>query len=293
MTPEPLYRARIHVRRETLDDLMEVLAVMDPAPTSWEDMESGEAWVETCDLDRAALVRRAREMATLIGEYDGRVHAADIERIEPEVWTDAWKRFFHTARVSEHIVIHPVWEPLEREPGDIVIDIDPGMSFGTGLHPTTRSCLRLLDELAADGGLGSVLDLGCGSGILAIAAAKLGAPSVAALDFDPDAVGVARENLAANGVSKTVATVARGDVLRDALPTARVVVANILASVLVDAAPRIAASVEPGGALILSGILETQFADVEAAYRACGFTCEHSVVDAEWKSGVFRRWANC
>ena len=290
MTHEPLYRARIRVRREALDDLMEVLAVMDPAPTSWEDMESGEAWVETCDLDHAALLRRAREMADLVGSYDGRVHAADIERIEPEEWTDAWKRFFHTARVSDRIVVHPVWEPLELEPGDIVIDIDPGMSFGTGLHPTTRSCLRLLDEAAAAaGGLGSVLDLGCGSGILAIAAAKLGAPSVAALDFDADAVGVARENLAANGIPASVATVARGDVLSDPLPSASVVVANILASVLIDAAPRIAASVEPGGALILSGILETQFEEVEKAYRACGFSCEHAIVDAEWKSGVFRR----
>ena len=194
MKPEPLYRARLRVRRETLDDLMEILAVMDPAPTSWEDMESGEAWVETCDLDHAALLRRAREMADLVGSYDGRVHAAKIERLEPEEWTDAWKRFFHTARVSDRIVIHPVWEPIDAAPGDIVIDIDPGMSFGTGLHPTTRSCLRLLDETAAEsGGLGAVLDLGCGSGILAIAAAKLGAPSVAALDFDPDAVAESDE----------------------------------------------------------------------------------------------------
>ena len=290
MTPEPLWRARVHVRREALDDLMEVLAVMDPAPTSWEDMDSGEAWVETCDLDRAELLRRAREMADLVTSYDGRVHAADIERLEPEEWTEAWKRFFHTARVSRRIVIHPVWEPIDAEPGDIVIDIDPGMSFGTGLHPTTRTCLGFLDELAsAPGGLGSVLDLGCGSGILSIAAAKLGAPRVDALDFDPDAVRVTGENLAANRVPPGIVHAAVGDVLRDPLPTAAVVVANILASVLIDAAERIAASVAPGGTLLLSGILDAQFAEVEAAFRPHGFACGRSVLDAEWRSGVFQR----
>ena len=289
MTPEPLWRARLRVRRETLDDLQEVLAVMDPAPTSWEDMESGEAWVETCDLDRAVLVRRARQMADLVASYDGHVHAADIERLEPEDWTEAWKRFFHTARVSDRIVIHPVWEPLDPAPGDIVLDIDPGMSFGTGLPPTTRTCLRFLDELAASHeGLGSLLDLGCGSGILSIAAAKLGAPHVDALDFDPDAVRVTAENLAANRVPDGIVHVAVGDVLRDPLPRARTVVANILASVLVDAAPRIAACVEPGGSLLLSGILDSQFAAVEDAFRPHGLACARSVLDAEWRSGVFQ-----
>ena len=289
MTPEPLYRARIPVRRETLDDLMEVLAVMDPAPTSWEDMESGEAWVETCDLDPAAVHRRAREMADLLEGYDGRIHAAAIERLEPEDWTDAWKRFFHTTRISERFVIHPVWEPIDPAPGDIVIDIDPGMSFGTGLHPTTRACLRFLDEMAAAAPLGSVLDLGCGSGILAIGAAKLGAKSVAALDFDPDAVAVSRENLAANGISAETVSVGVGDVTKDPLPTADVVVANILASVLIAAAPRIAAAVAPGGTLLLSGILDSQFADVAVAYAAQGFACAGSLLDSEWRSGRFVR----
>ena len=288
--PEPLYRARISVRRETLDDLMEILAVMDPAPTSWEDMESGEAWVETCDLDRAVLYRRAREMADLLQGYDGHIHVADIVKLEPEEWTDAWKRFFHTTRISERIVIHPVWEPIEPEPDDIVIDIDPGMSFGTGLHPTTRTCLKFLDLLAAgSGGLSSVLDLGCGSGILAIGAAKLGAATITALDFDPDAIGVTRENLAANGIAADLVAVGVGDVTKDPLPTARTVVANILASVLIAAADRIAATVEGGGTLLLSGILDSQFADVEAAYSAQGFVCEESLLDSEWRSGRFVR----
>ena len=285
--PEPLHRARIAVRREILDDLFDVFADMDPAPTSWEDMETGDAWVETCDLDLAVLHRRAREMADRLQAYDGRVHAAEITTLPPEEWTEAWKRFFHVARVSPRLVIHPVWEPIDPAPSDIVIDIDPGMSFGTGLHPTTRSCLRLLDERASSAPLGSFLDLGCGSGILSIAAVKLGAAPVAALDYDPDAVAVARENLALNGIDPGAVTLSAADVTRDPLPRARIVVANILASVLIDAAERLAATVEPDGELILSGILDTQFDAVAAAYAAQGLRLSERLPDTDWSTGRF------
>lgn len=290
MTPEPLYRARINVPRESLDDLQEVLAVMDPAPTSWEDMDSGEAWIEICDLDHATLLQRAREMADLLQSYDGRVHVADVTRLEPQDWTEAWKSFFHTTRISERFIIHPVWEPIEAAPTDVVIDIDPGLCFGTGLHPTTRTCLKFIDQLlTASPTPLSLLDLGCGSGILSIGAAKLGATPITALDFDPDAVTVTRENLAANGIAPDSITVAVGDVTRDPLPTATIVVANILASVLIEAADRIAATVAPSGTLILSGILDSQFPDVEAAFAPLGFHCSASFLDAEWRSGLFTK----
>jgi ribosomal protein L11 methyltransferase len=112
---------------------------------------------------------------------------------------------------------------------------------------------------------------------------------IAALDFDSDAVAVTRENLALNHIPEGVVEASVADVTRDPLPTARLVVANILASVLIQAADRIAATVAPGGALVLSGILDTQFAEVEAAYAAHGFRCEESVLDAEWRSGLFRK----
>ena len=112
---------------------------------------------------------------------------------------------------------------------------------------------------------------------------------IAALDFDPDAVAVTRENLALNHIPEGVVEASVADVTRDPLPTAALVVANILASVLIQAADRIAATVAPGGALVLSGILDAQFAEVESAYAAHGFRCEESVLDAEWRSGLFRK----
>ena len=291
-----LHRARIVVHREDLDALMEALAVLDPPPSAWEDMETGDAWVETYDADRAAVTARAREMERLVEAVDGRFHCASFAEVEPEDWREAWKKFFHTARVSRRVIVHPSWEPVDPQPGDVVVDIDPGMSFGTGLHPTTRSCIAFLDELADEFSASpegfadaTVLDLGCGSGILAIAALKLGFPGVTSLDFDPQCVKTAAENLALNGFPD--APVALGDVLKDPLPSARVVVANILAPVLIEAAPRIAVAVQktPGATLLLSGILATQFDEVAAAYAAHGFALVRSLRDGEWTSGRFAR----
>jgi ribosomal protein L11 methyltransferase len=282
------------VARDQLELLMELLATMDPAPTSWEDVDTGEAWVETYDADRVAVENRAREMADIATSLDGRIHAATIEAVESADWTEAWKRFFHTTRVSPRIVVHPSWEPCDAAPGDIVVDIDPGMSFGTGLHPTTRTCLRFLDSLSASTphlADEHVVDLGCGSGILAIAAAKLGYAGVTALDNDPLAVRVTRENLLLNTIAEECVTTATADVLHDPLPVGDLVVANILASVLVEAAPRIAAAVRQGphAALVLSGILDSQFADVQRAFSSVGFELQESELDGDWRTGCFRR----
>lgn len=290
----PLYRARMTAARDQLDALMELLAILEPAPSSWEDVESGEARVETYDADRTAVEARARAMADLAGSLDGRVHAATVEAVAPEDWTEAWKRYFHTTRVSDRIVVRPSWEPFDAAPDDIVVDIDPGMSFGTGLHPTTRACLRFLDKLAAgDAGFGArrLVDLGCGSGILAIAAAKLGSREVVALDNDPQAVRVARENLALNAIPATTVRTDVGDVLQGPLPAGDLVVANILASVLVEASARIAAAVRqgPDSALVLSGILDSQFEDVRAAFGAQGFAVCDTLLEAGWRTGLLRR----
>lgn len=293
-TDRTLFRARMIVAREHLDALMEVLAVLEPSPTSWEDMESGEAWVEAYDADREALATRARDMADLASGVDGRIHAAEITVLEAADWTEAWKQFFHTTRVSRRIVVHPSWEPFDPQTDDVVVDIDPGMSFGTGLHPTTRACLHFLDGLHAAGqgaDTATVVDLGCGSGILAIAAAKLGFAAIVALDNDPLAVRVSQENIALNHLPAARIRCATGDVLCGPLPEGDVVVANILAPVLVEAAPRIAKAVRPGhgATLILAGILDSQFADVEAAYCQMGFACVDSFLDSGWRSGCFRR----
>jgi len=288
-----LFRARMPVPREQLDLLMDLLAILEPPPTAWEDVESGVAWIETFDPDRRTLEERARAMADLAGSVDGRVHAAQIDQLQPQDWTESWKRFFHATRISERVVVAPPWEDWPAAPDDLVVRIDPGLSFGTGLHPTTRTCLQLLDRLALAGhdfAGQRLLDLGCGSGILAIAAAGFGCREVVALDYDPVAVKATGENILLNGCDLQIFTVARADVLQDDLPQAGIVVANILASVLIEAAPRIAGALwqSPDSALILSGILESQFPQVTAAFAAEGLKLAESLTEAEWQTGLFR-----
>jgi ribosomal protein L11 methyltransferase len=206
-------------------------------------------------------------------------------------WANAWKAHFQIETVSERIVIRPVWEAYQQREGEIVIHIDPGMSFGTGRHETTRSCLQFLDRVTAQGHNGSFLDLGCGSGILAIGAAKLGLHPVMALDYDPDAVQGAIENLERNDLASQIKPFV-GDVRDLHLPhTFDLVAANILAPVLIEHAASIAGSVAASGLLILSGILETQYADVRSAYEQIGLQQRETIRQGEWTSGLFAKTA--
>jgi ribosomal protein L11 methyltransferase len=164
--------------------------------------------------------------------------------------------------------------------GAIVIDIDPGMAFGTGQHPTTAMCLRALEDHVRTGSI--VLDLGCGSGILAIAAAKLGAEQVLALDIDPNAVRAARENAAANSVADVI------DVREGTLDAAGgpfdVVVANISGLTLERLAVQLVRSLTPGGSLITSGFLEDAVAGLSCAFEAAGLTVVNLIEDGVWRA---------
>jgi len=207
------------------------------------------------DADSAAVVLAA---AAAIGieppPIEGRTAVADTD------WVRATQSQFPPTRISDRLWIVPTWhEP--PDPSAIVIRLDPGVAFGTGTHPTTRLCLRWLDAHLRQGA--SVLDYGCGSGILAIAAAKLGAARVVGIDIDPQALQAARANSAANAV--------RADYTDpDSVPAGAsdVVLANILSNPLMLLAPALLARVAPGGALVLSGVLERQADEVIEAYRA-------------------------
>jgi len=218
--------------------------------------------------------------------------ARPVIRLAPRRdWAENWKRFFRARRVSPRIVVKPPWESAVPLPGDCVVEIDPGLSFGTGLHGTTRACLRLLDAWQQRHPGASVLDVGCGSGILAIAAAKLGCPRVTAVDNDPDALRVARANAASNGLAGRI-RFRRADAAR--LPaglTADLVLANLLAGLLRDSAGGLAAAVRPGPAagLVLSGILAGQFESVRAAYAARGFSVWRTATLNGWKSALLVR----
>ena len=248
-----------------------------------------DAYFETAE--DAARASNALTMQLMDWTGGDRDWVIEREPLPARDWSNAWKEFFHVDRVSRRIVTKPTWEPYTAQPGDCVIEIDPGMSFGTGQHETTRGCLRFLDKLTAveDALPMSFLDLGCGSGILAIAAAKLGCAPVRAIDIDEDAVRIARENIAANGCSRIVST-ATGDVaLLPPEPSYEMVAANILAPVLIEHAAVIGAAVAGGGHLLLAGILTTQYPDVRAAYLAVGFDELELATEGEWTCGLYRK----
>lgn len=207
-----------------------------------------------------------------------------IRFVAEEDWATAWKQYFKPQRVGRHFVVRPTWETYEPQPGDRVILIDPGMAFGTGLHATTRLCLRALEDVVQTGM--TVADVGTGSGILAVGAALLGASSVASVDNDPVAVRVAEENVAVNAVGDRV-TVAEASVP----PTGAwdVVVANILADVILGMADLLRGALKPGGVLVASGIIENRAEDVRQGLSRAGLTVYETRTEGEWVALLARR----
>jgi ribosomal protein L11 methyltransferase len=196
-------------------------------------------------------------------------------------WAEAWKSHFPVLRVGRRIVIRPTWRRHCRRPDDVVISLDPGMAFGTGLHPTTRLCLAALETLADEGLAGGrVLDVGCGSGILSIAAGKLGASYLLGVDTDPIAVEATSANARANGLARRI------HVRRGSVPTGEppfgVVLANLIASLLVQLAPLLVAEMAPGGRILASGIFHDREGDVRAAFEAAGLRLGRRWAEEDW-----------
>lgn len=212
-----------------------------------------------------------------------------VSVVRNEDWANNWKVHFKPVRIGERLVIKPTWEEYRELPGDLVIQIDPGMAFGTGAHPTTRMCLESLERICFNDCGGklpdSVLDVGTGSGVLSIAAALMGASHITAVDIDPEAVRVTQENLELNGVENAVS--ASTTDLSDLEGEYGVVVANILAEELVRLSAGLIARVAPGGWLILSGILTEKAGFVCAGFP--GLTPVESPTEAEWSCLTFRK----
>ena len=201
-----------------------------------------------------------------------------------EDWQEAWKPFFPVVRIGQRTIIKPSWRRYRLRPGEILIELDPGMAFGTGLHPSTRLCIEELEELVGPGQ--SVLDLGTGSGILSLVAAKLGASRVLALDIDPVAVRVARANVEANRLKTTIA-VAEGTLpqpagLREGFFD--VVVANLTASAIARLAEPLWKSVKPGGKLVAGGIIDERLGQVREALLHEGFALATSRSQEDWRT---------
>lgn len=206
---------------------------------------------------------------------------------EEQDWEQIWRQFFRPRRVGKRFVIRPTWEEFSSGTDDIEIVLDPGQAFGTGDHATTRMCLQLLEEAAVAGK--GVLDVGCGSGILSIGARKLGAAEVLAVDIDPVAVEVTKENAELNGVD-VQASASDGFPAANGQPvTADIVLSNIISAALIRFASDAAAAVKPGGSWIVSGILRGNWPDVEKAATQTGFQLEKKLEEDDWVAATFLR----
>lgn len=222
----------------------------------------------------------AYSMLRPVGELETR-------ELAEEDYANAWKKFYSVLHVGTRTVIKPSWLEYTPKPDEIVIELDPGMAFGTGLHPTTRLCLAMLEKYVTRGM--RVLDVGTGSGILAIGAAILGAAYVDARDIDPIAVETAQKNVAASGL-ETVISVSRASVTNDDAPHLYdMAVANIFADTIAELAPALIAHLRSDGVFIGSGILVERAHLVENAMRVQNMTLVESLQEADWLVMVYRR----
>jgi ribosomal protein L11 methyltransferase len=243
--------------------------------------------------DAGAVRRATEEVDRALGHLQafGLREIGDLRTqvVHESDWASAWKRHVGVMRIGERIVIRPTWRRHRRRPADVVIAMDPGMAFGTGLHPTTRLCLAGIERWAAEGlmargrardGSARLLDVGCGSGILAIAAVLLGAGELVGVDTDPIAVEATLANARRNHVARRLRA------WRGSLPTAAgpfdLVAANLIASVLIDLAASLAHELDPGGRVLASGIFVDREGDVRAAFETVGLRVLRRDAEGDW-----------
>lgn len=258
-------------------------------------------------------IRRLRDE---IGIDSGSAKVAVCE-VNEEDWANGWKKYFKPIRITERLTIKPTWEEYEPHRDELIIELDPGMAFGTGTHPTTALCLRMLEKIVRPGQ--QIIDVGTGSGVLAIAAAKLGAEHVLALDLDPVAVSSAQENVRLNGLHSRI-TVRQSDLLgvlrqngslkamKESDETAeksggtrkkssglgvrlpaQVLVANILAEIIVQFLDDAYDALAAGGLYLVSGIYKNKEAEMEKALLAAGFSLADKAKEQDWVAFVARK----
>lgn len=295
---------------ETVSDLMMDLGALgtqildradlpDPSrPTAnWELMDQSvidqmpedvqvKVWFEMNEQLRSTLdkMNAALQKLKASGQDTGTL-AVSSQQVESRDWSECWKQYYKPFRLGKHLVIRPSWETWEEQPGDIVIELDPGMAFGTGTHETTAMCTEMIEQYYHSG---KMLDVGTGSGILAIAAARLGAQDVLAVDIDPDAVRVAQENVERCGVEKQV-RVREGDLLQGLNEAFDFAVANILAPVICMLAAPLKNHLLPGGLFVCSGIIAEAEQDVHDALLSAGYEILEVRHKGDWVAFAARR----
>jgi ribosomal protein L11 methyltransferase len=234
--------------------------------------------------DAAAAARAAATVSEALGHLQafglrpiGDVRTREVDEAD---WAEAWKEHFHVLHLGKRLVVKPSWRKHHRTGDEVIIDLDPGMAFGTGLHPTTRLCLQAVEDRAERGPLGRTLDVGCGSGILSIAAVKLGATRVLGVDIDPIAIEATDANARHNRVGKRIRA-REGSVPTDEGPF-DTVLANLIAGILVELAPHLAEELVPGGTLVASGIFVDREAAVREALQAAGLRLARRWDESDW-----------
>lgn len=223
----------------------------------------------------------------LLYDIDLGLNSISISEVHEEEWATAWKKYYHPVKISKRFTIVPTWEEYEPVNSDeLIIELDPGMAFGTGTHPTTVMCIQALERVVQEGDL--VVDVGTGSGVLSISSALLGAKHVHALDLDEVAVRSAKINIKLNKVQNRV-NVSQGNLLDGVNEQADVVVANILAEVIMRFTDDVAKVVKPGGYFIASGIIQPKKEDVKQAIISSGFTIEEIIQMEDWVALIAKR----
>ncbi len=325
MKHKALWRISITTTREAEDATVEALgAILQRTVSAYFNAKTGISTVSAFCEQRpvAEVVRNISARLKRIQDCGLKIRPGKmtIAKVRREDWAESWKRHFKpieielenpggnptgTARKSERrgsrarvtrpsgmrksLLIKPSWSKRKPRKGQIVVVLDPGLGFGTGQHPTTAFCLQELLRGGTFKARRSFLDIGTGSGILAIAAAKLGYSPVRAFDCDPEAVRVARANARANGVQKRL-RIARGDVKRLRIQAAKqfdLVCANLISPLLVAERRRIAAQLKRGGTLVLAGILKPEFSEVQKVFEKLGLKLAAAITGNEWRSGSF------
>lgn len=296
---KPLWKISISTSLEAEDAVSELLAHHTGlAVSAYFNLETGISLVSAYaakPLAAAARTQLAQGLKGLAaaGLKAGRPRIA-VKKIKREDWAESWKRHFKPMLFGRQLLVKPSWSKKAPRAGQQVVILDPGLSFGTGQHATTSFCLHQIVAATTANKTGktlSMVDVGTGSGILAIAADKLGFAPVHAFDFDPEAVRVAKVNAATNRIRKSV-KIYRGDVTK--LPVRAVrqydfACANLIANLLIAERKKISGLVKPGGTLVLAGILAKEFSEVAGAFGKLGWKLTADRIEKEWHSGAFRR----
>lgn len=259
----------------------DVMAMADLAPKITVYMEENKDSTESIETIKKAMTDLKRK--EIEGAYGPEVDFGSLQVTvsvdDDSQWKDKWKEYFKPARISKSIVVKPTWEEYQRQEGDLVIEIDPGMAFGTGTHETTSMCVKMMEEYMKKGD--KVLDVGCGSGILSIGAALLGASDILGIDIDPVAVEVSQENVNLNG-TKNVTKIQYGDLTQGINYEADVIVANLMSDLVMMLSKDVAKHLAKGGFFISSGILCEQMIKVSECLRVEGFAILQVAKDGEW-----------